>query len=49
MGYKNELEHFIDVIKGKSKPLLTYKEIYDSTLTIFKIEESISKGEPIVL
>jgi len=49
MGYRNELENFIDVIKGKSKPLLTYREIYDSTSTIFKIEESITKGEPIEL
>ena len=49
MGYRNELENFIDVIKGKSKSLLTYREIYDSTSTIFKIEESITKGEPIEL
>jgi predicted dehydrogenase len=49
LGYKKELEHFINVIKGVTVPLITYKEIYYSTLSIFKIEESIDKGIPIYL
>jgi len=49
MGYKNELEHFIDVIRGKVPPLITYSNIYYSTLATFKIEESIEKGTPIFL
>ena len=49
MGYKNELEHFIDVIRGKIPPLITYSDIYYSTLATFKIEESIEKGTPIFL
>ncbi|WP_181406013.1 bi-domain-containing oxidoreductase [Thermodesulfovibrio sp. Kuro-1] len=44
IGYKEELSHFISVIKGSEKPKITYDEIYYSTLTTFKINESISKG-----
>ena len=47
MGYREELQHFIDVISGKSKPKLTTDEIFNSTLTVFKINESLNKSQPI--
>ncbi|MDW7998832.1 MAG: hypothetical protein RMI30_05190, partial [Thermodesulfovibrio sp.] len=43
IGYKEELRHFVDVIEGKDKPKLKFEEIYYSTLTTFKINESLSK------
>ncbi|MCS7215520.1 MAG: bi-domain-containing oxidoreductase [Thermodesulfovibrio sp.] len=43
IGYKEELRHFVDVIKGKDKLKLKFEEIYYSTLTTFKINESLSK------
>ncbi len=47
MGYGEELRHFVALIKGKENPRLRYEEIYYSTLTIFKIIESLQKGLPI--
>ncbi|GER94640.1 hypothetical protein A45J_2404 [hot springs metagenome] len=47
MGYKEELKHFIDVITGKDTPKIQYEEIYYSTLCVFKINESLSKGQVI--
>lgn len=49
IGYREELNHFIDVIKGNEKPKITYEEIYYSTLTTFKIIESLSKGKVIFI
>jgi len=49
MGYKEELNHFLNVIQGKEKPNLTFEEIYYSTLTVFKINESLSKGKEVNL
>jgi len=46
MGYKNELKHFINCIRGAEKPKLVYQEIYLSTLSILKINESLGKGLP---
>ena len=44
MGYYQELQHFANVISGKEKPKIIYEEIYHSTLTVFKINESLSNG-----
>ena len=45
MGYKEELMHFFDVTTGKAKPELTSHEIFYSTLAVFKIHESLQKGQ----
>lgn len=44
IGYKEELCHFFDVVKGKAKPVMTTDEIITSSLSTFKINESLSKG-----
>ena len=49
MGYKEELTHFMNVIKGNEILKLTYDEIYYSTLTIFKINESIQKNQVVYI
>jgi len=49
MGYKEELKYFFDVIKKLSSPVITPYEIFLSTLTVFKINESLEKGEPVTL
>lgn len=49
MGYKEELNHFSRVISGKEKPAMNYDEIYYSTLSVFKINESLMKGTDIKL
>ncbi len=47
IGYKEELQHFFNVISGKSAPALTADDIFNSTLTVFKINESLAKGRPV--
>jgi predicted dehydrogenase len=47
IGYKEEITHFVNVIMGKESPKIRYEEIYYSTLCVFKINESLSKGEAI--
>jgi len=49
IGYKEELQHFYDVITNKSKPMITPQEIFLSTLTVFKINESLEKVAPIAI
>ena len=46
MGYKEELQHFFDVITGSSVPDITSEEIFSSTLSVFKIKDSLSTGIP---
>jgi predicted dehydrogenase/threonine dehydrogenase-like Zn-dependent dehydrogenase len=47
MGYKEELQHFFDAVSGKTKPQVIPQEIFTSTLTVFKINESLKKVTPI--
>ena len=47
MGYKEELQHFFDVIKGKYSTQITPEEIFKSTLTVLKINEAIEKGHQV--
>ena len=49
IGYKEEMQHFYDVITEKSKPGITPQEIFLSTLTVFKINESLEKVTPIAI
>ncbi len=46
MGYREELQHFFDVIRGKSGMNLSPEEIFCSTLTVFRINDSLFSGEP---
>jgi len=46
MGYKEELNYFVDVIKGKTFSILSPEEIFLSTLTVFKINQSLGTGNP---
>jgi predicted dehydrogenase/threonine dehydrogenase-like Zn-dependent dehydrogenase len=46
MGYKEELAHFFDLSLGRSSCMLTPHEIFYSTLVTFKIDESLSTGNP---
>ena len=48
IGYREELQHFFDVIRGKSC-IMTPNEIFASTLTTFKVKESLSKGTQVKL
>jgi len=49
IGYQAELQHFVDVCRGVDTPRCTYAEIRNSTLSTFKIEESLATGAPITL
>jgi len=47
MGYKEELQHFFDVIKNQTLPMITPEEIFLSTQAVFKINKSLEKDQPI--
>jgi predicted dehydrogenase len=49
MGYAEELEHFMALVKGNAEPILTTEEIFLSTLGVFSIEKSLKNGTPIDL
>lgn len=46
MGYKEELIQFFDLLKGEISCKLSVREIFLSTLTVFKINESLMTGNP---
>lgn len=46
MGYEGELQYFIDTVTGKSNLKLTPEKIFNSTLTVLKIDESLEKAKP---
>ncbi|MCL5422232.1 MAG: bi-domain-containing oxidoreductase [Nitrospirae bacterium] len=47
MGYKEELQHFLDVIAGTSDAKLTVNDIFISTMTVFKMNEALDRGVPV--
>lgn len=49
MGYRNELQHFADLIKGKTPPLLQPMETFISTQTVFSITESLRRNSPMAV
>lgn len=49
MGYKEELQHFVDVITGGKAPVISKEDIFYSTMAVFKINESLSSGNPSVV
>ncbi len=46
MGYKEDLQHFCDVVKNVSSPVLTAEESFISTLCVFKINQALEEGKP---
>jgi polar amino acid transport system substrate-binding protein len=45
-GHKQEIEHFVKVILGEQEPQFSFGSIYYTTLTTFKIVESLQRGIP---
>lgn len=46
-GYEQELRHFFDAVSGRSTAVVNNRDVFTSTLTIFKINESLDKGEAV--
>jgi len=46
MGYREELQHFIDVVAGKARPILTSDEIFLSTAAVLSVHQSLALGAP---
>lgn len=44
-GHKEEIDYFINLIKGKEQTKLIFDKIYTTTLITFKILESLRKNE----
>lgn len=49
MGYKEELECFVDAAKGIANLKITPQEIFHSTATVFAIHKSLGQGAPVVV
>ena len=50
MGYREELKHFISLLKGEeSKTTVTLKEAFQTMRAVFAIETSLSTGQAIRL
>jgi polar amino acid transport system substrate-binding protein len=51
MGYQQELQHFVDVVSNRTDAFVNNNEMFLSTLTVFKINESLRTGKavPILL
>jgi predicted dehydrogenase/NADPH:quinone reductase-like Zn-dependent oxidoreductase len=45
MGYKAEVAHFVDLVRGKAEPLLTVEDIFYSTRAVLCAHDSLEKGE----
>jgi predicted dehydrogenase/threonine dehydrogenase-like Zn-dependent dehydrogenase len=48
-GHAEEVRHFLSVIEGVEKQSITFDSMYLTTLTTFKIRESLQKGLPVAL
>jgi len=49
MGYREELQHFVDVFRGKVAPQVSLEDIFYSTQAVFCINYSLEKGTPIAV
>jgi len=47
MGYREELQHFIDCVRGKEQPLVTMEEALWSMRTVFGIEQALATRETV--
>lgn len=48
-GHKEELEAFVQAIKGNQEIPIKFEEIVATTLATFKTVESLQKGVPVTL
>ena len=48
MGYREELQHFVNCVAGKEEPLVAFAEALSTMETIFAIEQSLATGKPVV-
>ena len=44
-----EVSHFIKMVQGSEKPVLSFASMYPTTLATFKVNESLQRGTPIEL
>lgn len=44
MGYKQEVRHFVDILKGRCEPRLTTEEVFYSTRTVLCVHDAMEKG-----
>jgi predicted dehydrogenase/threonine dehydrogenase-like Zn-dependent dehydrogenase len=47
MGYDAEIDNFIGAVQGAAQALISPAEIFNSTLTVFKINEALEQGKEI--
>ncbi len=45
MGHREEVQHFLDIITGKSAPTITFESVCDTTLATIRIMESLVTGQ----
>jgi predicted dehydrogenase/threonine dehydrogenase-like Zn-dependent dehydrogenase len=48
MGYREELQHFVNCVACKEEPLVTFTEALSTMETVFAIEQSLATGKPVV-
>ena len=48
MGYREELQHFVNCVADKEEPLVSFAEALSTMETIFAIEQSLATGKPVV-
>ena len=49
MGYREELQHFIDCVRGKEQPVVSMEETLWSMRTVFGIERALATRETVRL
>ena len=47
MGYREELQHFVNCVVSKEEPLVAFAEALSTMETIFAIEQSLATGKSI--
>ena len=47
MGYREELQHFTDVVLGRAEPRVRAAEQFHSTAAVFCIARSLETGKPV--
>lgn len=45
MGHREEVQHFLDMITGKTKPTVSFESVCDTTLATIRIMESLVTGQ----
>ena len=47
MGYREELQHFVNCVVSKEEPLVAFAEALSTMEAIFAIEQSLATGKPV--